>query len=82
MADIKNIFSFIPEVKKPEEKNFSNIAEIYDPRMLCRDIKDDTGFSKPDEETFYNVLEDIPFKPENILFVDDNEENMIFREMF
>ena len=36
-----------------------------------------TGFSKPDEETFYNVLEDIPFKPENILFVDDNEENII-----
>ena len=38
------------ETKKPEEKNFSNIAKIYDPRMLCRDIKDDTGFSKPDDK--------------------------------
>ncbi len=36
-----------------------------------------TGLIKPNEETFYNVLEELPFESHNILFIDDFKENIV-----
>jgi len=36
-----------------------------------------TGLVKPNEEIFYHVLEELPFASDKILFLDDNEQNVI-----
>jgi peptide deformylase len=58
--------------------SISNIKELFDKIYYSHEL----GLGKPDKEIFKFVLNDLQLNPENILFIDDNFENIqISREL-
>jgi HAD superfamily hydrolase (TIGR01509 family) len=55
---------------------FKNQSGVYD-HFTYHFPSHLTGLTKPNEETFYHVIEELPYESKNILFIDDFKENIV-----